>query len=209
MVGEPAPGSLLLRTGDIDASLALARIDPGVRYLELDKWFAAASFVPNDPMLSGQSYLSQINVPAAWDASLGSTSVDICFLDPGIRTTHESFQGSLYLGGYDFVNNDANPSDDFSHGTHVAALAVAGTDDGIGMAGVALSLCGPQGSAVLADAVAYADEHGALLIAAAGNAGPCYDCVSYPARYDSVVAVGCVIAMRLFLGSTRGPDMAS
>ena len=35
----------------------------------------------------------------------------------------------------------------------------------------------------------YASDRGVLLVAAAGNAGPCSDCVSYPAGYDTVVAV--------------------
>lgn len=51
-----------------------------------------------------------------------------------------------------------------------------------------LSLGGGE-SDLLRDACEYAANQGVLLVAAAGNDGPCDDCVSYPAGYDDCVAV--------------------
>lgn len=51
-----------------------------------------------------------------------------------------------------------------------------------------LSLGGGE-SDLLRDACTYAEGKGVLLVAAAGNSGPCSDCVGYPAAYDTVVAV--------------------
>jgi len=51
-----------------------------------------------------------------------------------------------------------------------------------------LSLGGDKSSAV-EDACEYAHGKGVLLVAAAGNDGPCSDCVSYPAAEPEVVAV--------------------
>ncbi|WP_343230392.1 S8 family peptidase [Salinilacihabitans rarus] len=48
---------------------------------------------------------------------------------------------------------------------------------------------GGSASSVVEDAVQYADSEGVLLVAAAGNDGPCSDCVSHPAAYPEVVAV--------------------
>lgn len=48
---------------------------------------------------------------------------------------------------------------------------------------------GGDSSQLLEDACAYAHDNGVLLVAAAGNAGSCSDCVGYPAAYDSCVAV--------------------
>ncbi len=51
-----------------------------------------------------------------------------------------------------------------------------------------LSLGGSKSSTV-EDAVEYADAEGVLLVGAAGNDGPCTDCVSYPAAEPEVIAV--------------------
>jgi subtilisin len=51
-----------------------------------------------------------------------------------------------------------------------------------------LSLGGGD-SAVLKDACTYAYEKGVLLVAAAGNSGPCTDCVGFPAAYEECIAV--------------------
>ncbi|WP_227354634.1 S8 family peptidase [Haladaptatus salinisoli] len=52
-----------------------------------------------------------------------------------------------------------------------------------------LSLGSSSGSQTLRDACQYAQSNGVLLVAAAGNSGPCTDCVGYPAAYPSVMAV--------------------
>jgi hypothetical protein len=62
--------------------------------------------------------------------------VIVAILDTGLDLNHPEFAGRI-LPGYDFVNNDADPTDDHGHGTHVAGIAVAGINNGIGMAGIA------------------------------------------------------------------------
>jgi subtilisin len=52
-----------------------------------------------------------------------------------------------------------------------------------------LSLGSSSSSQTLKDACQYAQNKGVLLVAAAGNSGPCTDCVGYPAAYSSVMAV--------------------
>jgi subtilisin family serine protease len=52
-----------------------------------------------------------------------------------------------------------------------------------------MSLGASSGDQTLQDAVQYADSKGLLMVAAAGNDGPCSDCVGYPAAYPEVVAV--------------------
>ncbi len=52
-----------------------------------------------------------------------------------------------------------------------------------------MSLGGSSGSSTLRDACQYAVNKGVFLVAAAGNDGPCSDCVGYPAAYPEVVAV--------------------
>ncbi|WP_435318127.1 S8 family peptidase [Haloarchaeobius sp. TZWSO28] len=52
-----------------------------------------------------------------------------------------------------------------------------------------MSLGASSGSAALRDACQYAVNAGVLLVGAAGNSGPCTDCVGYPAAYPEVMAV--------------------
>lgn len=51
-----------------------------------------------------------------------------------------------------------------------------------------LSVGGPE-TDILREACKDAYNQGVLLVAAAGNSGPCGDCVTYPAAYEPVVAV--------------------
>ncbi|MFC7096326.1 S8 family peptidase [Halobaculum marinum] len=52
-----------------------------------------------------------------------------------------------------------------------------------------MSLGASSGSAALKDACSYAVDRGVFLVAAAGNSGPCTDCVGYPAAYPECMAV--------------------
>jgi subtilisin family serine protease len=61
--------------------------------------------------------------------------VKVAILDTGIDYTHPDLAAN-YAGGWDFVNNDADPFDDNKHGTHVAGT-IAARDDDAGVVGVA------------------------------------------------------------------------
>lgn len=91
---------------------------------------------PNDPQYLSQYALPKISAPAAWDVTTGSSGIVIAFLDTGVDRTHPEFAGRL-LTGFDFVNNDTDPTDDNGHGTHVAGIAAAAGNNETGVAGVA------------------------------------------------------------------------
>ncbi|OHB74699.1 MAG: hypothetical protein A2Z25_19010 [Planctomycetes bacterium RBG_16_55_9] len=61
--------------------------------------------------------------------------VKIGIIDSGIDYGHPEFSGR-FAGGYDFVNNDEDPFDDYGHGTWVAGI-IGAADDGAGVVGVA------------------------------------------------------------------------
>jgi subtilisin family serine protease len=79
---------------------------------------------------------SDIKATEGWDWSTGSSDVTIAIVDSGIALTHEDLRNKVDPG-YDFVNDDTDPMDDNGHGTMVASLAAAETDNGVGIAGVA------------------------------------------------------------------------
>lgn len=70
-----------------------------------------------------------------------------------------------------------------------------------------LSLGGDHLNAV-ADACKYAAGKGVTLVAAAGNDGPCTDCVTYPAAYPEVIAVSATTEDDNFANSSsQGPEV--
>jgi thermitase len=60
----------------------------------------------------------------------------IAIIDTGVHLQHEDLRDRL-VGGFDFVDNDNFPQDENGHGTHVAGVAAATADNGVGVAGVA------------------------------------------------------------------------
>jgi subtilisin len=78
-------------------------------------------------------------------------------------------------------------------------------DQGYGVANLSL---GGEKSAVVEDAVEYADGNGVTLVGAAGNAGPCTDCVNYPAAEPEVIAVSATTdSDELANFSSTGPEI--
>jgi subtilisin len=71
-----------------------------------------------------------------------------------------------------------------------------------------LSLGADSGDSTLKSAVQYAYDNGVLLVGAAGNDGPCSDCVGYPAAYQEVVAVSATTPTDSLSGySSTGPEV--
>jgi subtilisin family serine protease len=81
--------------------------------------------------LADSTNLTLIGAPKVWLA-LGTRGkgVTVAIIDTGIDYTHPALgqgfgPGFKVIGGWDFVNNDADPFDDNGHGTHVSGI-VAG-----------------------------------------------------------------------------------
>lgn len=69
-------------------------------------------------------------------------------IDTGVRTTHNDFGGRA-AGGYDFVDNDADPADCNGHGTHVAGTvggATYGVAKGVTIVPVRVLDCSGSGT---------------------------------------------------------------
>ncbi|GIW12168.1 MAG: hypothetical protein KatS3mg061_3225 [Dehalococcoidia bacterium] len=130
---------------------------------------------PNDPAFqAGQQYgLSRIRAPEGWGYSTGSESIIIAIVDTGVDLSHPDLASKI-LPGYDFVNADLTPQDDHGHGTHVAGIAAAITNNGLGIAGVSwgarvlpVKVLDARGSGYTSDVAAgivWAADRGARVI---------------------------------------------
>lgn len=126
-----------LAPAELDAALDALQAQPEVRYAERNG-LASALLTPSDPNYNDPNLVyapQMINAPAAWDLSTGSQSVIVAIVDTGIALTHPEFTGRL-TPGWDYHNNDSDPSDDQGHGTHVAGIAAAAINNQ-GVVGIA------------------------------------------------------------------------
>ena len=109
--------------------------DPRVDYAEPDYIYRAFG-APNDPKYSKQwAHTERLQSAAAWDITTGSNAVIIAVIDTGIDETHPDLKEKI-VAGYDFVEGDATPHDLNGHGTHVAGIAAALTNNSEGVAGM-------------------------------------------------------------------------
>ncbi len=121
------------------AFMAALRELPGVASVALDRIAHAASIrvrTPRDPMLRQQWALTQIHATQAWGVEIGKTNIiTVAVLDTGVDSTHPDLLGRVG-SGYDFVDGGTDTSDLENHGTAVASVIAADTDNKIGMAGL-------------------------------------------------------------------------
>ncbi|MBU1119650.1 S8 family peptidase [Patescibacteria group bacterium] len=115
--------------------------------------------------------VTRIGAEKVWTDSKG-TGVKVAVIDTGTELTHTDLSANI-ITGYDFVNNDTNPSDDNGHGTHVSGI-IASTQNSAGNIGAAyqakimpVKVLNNEGYGYLSDVakgIYYAADNGARII---------------------------------------------
>lgn len=133
---------------------------------------ALAQDQEGDPLRAQQWGHEQLHLDEAYEDSTGE-GVVIAILDSGVDLDHPDLVDKL-VPGWDFVDNDDQPQDENGHGTHVAGIAAATTNNGIGIAGSApdakimpvrvLNRMGAGQADVIAQAIIWAADNGADVI---------------------------------------------
>lgn len=126
--------------GGLEKAVAIYKAADGVSFAEPD-YIVNASLTPTDTSYSSQWGMDQVRAPQAWDITRGSRTNAIAVLDcgiyvgaistfgPGHRDLNAKVVGSLNL-------SSATDADDWcNHGSHVAGIAAADTNNGMGVAG--------------------------------------------------------------------------
>jgi hypothetical protein len=152
---------------------------------------------PNDPLYSNQANLGQVHLPEVWaNYSSGDSTQVIAILDSGVDYTHPDLAANTWVNhaemngvsgydddgngyvddfhGWDFINADNAPLDDNMHGTHVAGIAAAVTNNEIGIAGACWNAqimpikvfqsTGVGNSTTIAEGITYAANNGATVL---------------------------------------------
>ena len=207
----------------LDAVRAALERSTLVRSVADEQLVGITAVEPNDAHWTEQRGLRVTRFADAWVAARGTPDTVVAVVDTGV-SAHPDLEGAV-LPGYDLVGNDADASDDHGHGTAVAGVIAARTNNHVGIAGVCwhcrilpvkvlgangfgssgavaagivwaadhdadvinLSLGSPSGTEALTRAVAYAARRGAIVVAAAGNAGVASP--FYPAAEAGVISV--------------------
>jgi subtilisin family serine protease len=125
-----------LKTNLRHAARALEH-DPRVEWAQPNVYQRGAA-LPDDALYGQQWSLPAIGAPAAWDHTTGSDAVRVAIVDSGINLDEPDLAPNVRADlGWDFVQDDADASDNVGHGTHVAGIVAARGDNAIGISGVA------------------------------------------------------------------------
>jgi thermitase len=126
-------------------ALAAYQQNPNVEYVE-PNGIAYPTWTPNDPYYASDQQWGlnnsastvssdpDIDAPQAWNVTRGSPGETIAIVDTGVTVNHPDLASKMVdsRNWYD----GSGTQDTYGHGTHVAGIAAASTNNGIGVAGV-------------------------------------------------------------------------
>ncbi|WP_151735872.1 S8 family peptidase [Paenibacillus tengchongensis] len=152
-------------------------VEPHYMYLTNDSVSENAGkevITPNDLLFSTYQWnLPAIDTEAGWNLTKGSGEVIVAVVDTGVQASHPDLQGQL-LAGYNAIAGGSTPDDDVGHGTHVAGIIGALTNNSEGVAGIswynkilpvkALDNSGAGTTYSVAEGIIWAADQGAKVI---------------------------------------------
>jgi thermitase len=158
-------------TNKVSKFLREVVLNENIEYIE-PNWKFEIDATSNDPGWINQWGPAKIEANIAWDTQKGNYSVLVAVVDTGIYN-HSDLAKNYVALGYDWVNDDSDPTDDNGHGTHCAGIIAATLNNSKGIAGLAqvrvmaekgLAHNGIGYSDDLANAIIHAADQGAKII---------------------------------------------
>jgi len=189
----------------LEVSAKLKKLEE-VEWAEPKYLYKTDAFTPNDPSYLQQYSLAKIRAADAWEISKGDTNIIIAIIDTGIDWDHPDLAPNIWINrdeipgngrdddqngdyiddyrGWDFGGLDGTPDnnpmeDKPYHGTHVAGIASAVSNNSIGISSIGFQcklmavkavrddLKGSDNSPLIAygfEGIQYAADNGAKII---------------------------------------------
>ena len=122
--------------GNLISGVYLAK-EPDLSLLDIDNYLVGlknTQFNPDDKFLNKQWAIESMGLQVLWAITTGSPDITVAVLDTGIDQDHEDLAGQV-IGDINFTASPTS-SDKYGHGTHVAGIIAAKSND-FGVVGVA------------------------------------------------------------------------
>jgi thermitase len=119
----------------LQAEWAIAKTlskNPLIAFAEPDMLVEPSETIPDDPQFPNQWHLSKIQAPTAWDMGTGD-GITVAILDDGVDPDHPDLEGRL-VSGWNAVSLNEDTAPVNVHGTRVAGVVAAETNNAIGVA---------------------------------------------------------------------------
>lgn len=150
---------------DVDQLIQELTQNKAIEYAEKVP-LAKHCLTPNDPSYNSSTQwgLFKINAANAWNITTGSSSVVVAIVDDAVQITHPDLTTNVWVNtgeiagngidddgngyiddrqGYDVADNDSDPnppSSAYDHGTHVAGIVGARSNNSTGVASIGYSI---------------------------------------------------------------------
>lgn len=134
---------------------------------------ARSQRTPSDPLWSQAWSLRALKLPDVWPTSSGGSGTVVAVVDTGVDPAHVDLAGAL-VPGYDTLATGVGTADENGHGTAVAGVIAARSDNKIGVTSVCggcsvmpVKVIGANGvgdSGHIAAGIVWAADHGARVI---------------------------------------------
>ncbi|MBX0311929.1 MAG: S8 family serine peptidase [Sulfurihydrogenibium sp.] len=207
----------------VEDALKKYRNDPNVEYAEPNYIIRKLETTPNDKYYSSQWGLVKVLANKVWDTCKGSDNTIVAVIDTGMDLNHSDLKNHIWKNpgetdcndgidndnngfiddcyGWNFASDNNNTQDDDGHGTHVAGIIGAVTNNSEGVAGLnwyiklmPVRILDSKGEGSIANAVRgidYAVKNGAKIInLSLGYPGSCSYVPPDQALYDAIKFAG-------------------
>ena len=173
---------------------------------------AEALLVPNDSLYSNQwdhdnrrqaiqygtgnlvgTADCDLDTDEAWDITTGNPDVVIAIIDTGVDLDHPDLIANI-VPGYNFINEELPPDDEYDHGTPCAGIAAATIDNEIGIAGVcpdcsimSIKVLDDNGFGdwgVIANGIVWASDNGADVLSLSLGGGQYQEALESAVNYS-------------------------